>query len=449
MAKHTPTSPQSTEPDVLLSQAMESDVSNVEKIDGEKNDIQPTQEDSVNTVETLTTEQEKISPTKQEEYNVKNETNTETVIIKKSGTGIALLALLIALGLGGTGYYFGQQQIDDFQQKITALEQKLADQPVITSVEPVNFDTERQQLTELIAANKTTQEKLHLVEQELSIKQQTLSSLQNQINSINSQAKPQQPNDWLLSEADFLLNNALRKLILDNDIDTALALLKLADEALEKTTDPRVVSVRTALNADLKQLLSISSVDQNAVMQRLSQLTNQLDELEVLNVNFEANTENTKLTNSLDDWKENAEKSAVSFLNHFIRIKPRSINDKALLAPNQDIYLRENIRLRLQIAILAVPRQQDELYKQSLDAVASWIRSYFNTQTQGVQDFLKSIDELAEQSIYIDVPNQLTSLNALDKLLERQSQAVQKIEISVDKALHDSPAQPSEPTTQQ
>ena len=56
-------------------------------------------------------------------------------------------------------------------------------------------------------------------------------------------------------------------------------------------------------------------------------------------------------------------KSATSFLNHFIRISPKHGADrKELLAPNQDIYLRENIRLRLQLAIMAVPRQQNELY---------------------------------------------------------------------------------------
>ncbi len=106
-----------------------------------------------------------------------------------------------------------------------------------------------------------------------------------------------------------------------------------------------------------------------------------------------------------------------------------------LLAPNQDIYLRENIRLRLQIAIMAVPRQQDELYKQSLETVASWIRSYFDTNSEVAQNFLKTLDELAEQSIYVDVPSQLQSLNALDKLLDRPSQDVKKIELSVDKAL--------------
>lgn len=42
---------------------------------------------------------------------------TQTVV-KKSGTGLSLLAILIALGVGGAGYYFGQQQVDEFQQKI-------------------------------------------------------------------------------------------------------------------------------------------------------------------------------------------------------------------------------------------------------------------------------------------------------------------------------------------
>lgn len=131
------------------------------------------------------------------------------------------------------------------------------------------------------------------------------------------------------------------------------------------------------------------------------------------------------------------------FLNHFIRITPKKADNKALLAPNQDIYLRENIRLRLQIAILAVPRQQDDLYKQSLETVASWIRTYFDTNTEVAQNFLKTLDELAEQSIYVDVPTQLSSLNALDKLLDKQPQEVQKITLSVDKDLTNADDKPA------
>ena len=359
----------------------------------------------------------------------------ETVVVKKGGSALGLLAILLALGLGGAGYYFGQLQVEEIQQKLTALAGKVQQSVPTVVAEGQNFEAERAQLQQLIAFSQTASEQIGALHQEIAVKEQSLSALKQEVQRLANQAKAEQPNDWLLTEADFLLNNALRKLVLDNDVDTSIALLKVADETLSKVALPEVASVRNAIHADLKNLLSLNNVDQNAIMQDLSELANNVDELTVLNVNFDEDPNNDKLTDSLDDWKENAEKSAVSFLNHFIRVTPKKANDKALLAPNQDIYLRENIRLRLQIAILSVPRQQDDLYKQSLQTVASWIRTYFDTNTDVAQNFLKNLDELAEQSIYVDVPTQLSGLNALDKLLNKPTQEVQKITLSVDKEL--------------
>ena len=363
---------------------------------------------------------------------------TQTVV-KKSGTGLSLLAILIALGVGGAGYYFGQQQVDEFQQKLTALEAQINNKTVVSApAQDVKFDTT--QLAQLESANKVTQDKIAQVEELINAKSHELVGLQSQINKVSAQANALQPTDWLFSEADFLLNNALRKLVLDNDVDTAVSLLKLADETLAKVNNSQSAAIRSAINQDLKQLLSVAGVDQNAVMQKLSQLANTVDELPVLDVNFGDDQNATKLSDSLSDWAENAEKSATSFLNHFIRISPKHGADrKELLAPNQDIYLRENIRLRLQLAIMAVPRQQNELYKQSLEAVASWIRSYFDTNAEVTQSFLKSVDELSELSIYVDVPSQLQSLSMLDKYLNRTPLDVQKVEIEAEKAVDNSP----------
>ena len=363
---------------------------------------------------------------------------TQTVV-KKSGTGLSLLAILIALGVGGAGYYFGQQKVDEFQQKLTALEAQINNKTVVSApAQEVKFDTT--QLAQLESANKATQNKIAQVEELINAKSHELAGLQSQINKVSAQANAQQPTDWLFSEADFLLNNALRKLVLDNDVDTAVSLLKLADETLAKVNNSQSAAIRSAINQDLKQLLSVVGVDQNAVMQKLSQLANTVDELPVLDVNFGDDQNATKLSDSLSDWAENAEKSATSFLNHFIRISPKHGADrKELLAPNQDIYLRENIRLRLQLAIMAVPRQQNELYKQSLEAVASWIRSYFDTNAEVTQSFLKSVDELSEVSIYVDVPSQLQSLSMLDKYLNRTPLDVQKVEIEAEKAVDNSP----------
>ena len=366
---------------------------------------------------------------------------TETIqpvpqtIVKKTGTALSLLAILIALGVGGAGYYFGQQQVAEIQQKLTALES----QSGVAVSAPVSDNSG--QVTQLEQGLKTAQDKVEQLEQLVAGKTSEIATLQAQVKQVSQLAGAQQPSDWLFSEADFLLNNALRKLVLDNDVDTAISLLKLADETLVKVNNSQANAIRTAINQDLKQLLSLSSVDQNAVMQKLSQLANTVDELQALNVNFDETPEKSgKLSDDIADWQQNVEKSATSFLNHFIRISPKqSADKKELLAPNQDIYLRENIRLRLQLAIMAVPRQQDELYKQSLDAVASWVRSYFDTNAEVTQNFLKSVDELADSSIYVDVPGQLQSLTLLDKYLNRAPLDVQKVEIEADKAIETMP----------
>lgn len=356
-------------------------------------------------------------------------------IVKKTGTALSLLAILVALSIGGAGYYFGQQQIAEIQQKLTALENQTGAN--LSS----NNTNNNKRLTQLEQSLKTAQENIVQLEQLIVSKTGEITSLQTQMKQVSQLPIAQQPSDWLFSEADFLLNNALRKLVLDNDVDTAVSLLKLADETLVKVNNSQANEIRSAINQDLKQLLSLSSVDQSAIMQKLSQLANTVDELQALNVNFdETSKNNDKLSNNITDWQQNIEKSATSFLNHFIRISPKqNSNKKELLAPNQDIYLRENIRLRLQLAIMAVPRQQNELYKQSLEAVSSWVRSYFDTNAEVTQNFLKLVDGLTDTSIYVDVPEQLKSLTLLDKYLNRTALDLQKVEIEADKAIDTMP----------
>lgn len=377
--------------------------------------------DSVNDTETVITT---IQSTKPE--------NTTPVVVKKGGSALALLALLVALGIGGTGYYFGQHKLDEIQQKLTALQTQANNENV---AQIPNLEQERTQLTQINQNYQKAQEQITQLTQTLASKVGLIDNLQTDVNQLKVNNKTNS-NDWLFSEADYLLNSASYKLIVDNDVDTSIVLLRLADETLQKASDTRVTPVRVAISQDLKQLLAVNNVDQNAIMLRLSQLANSLEELTVLDVNLSSKTPSDTPTDSLSDWQSNVKKSASSFLNHFIRITPRESKDKVLLAPNQDLYLRENIRLRLQIAILAVPRQQEELYKQSLEMVSSWVRSYFDMSSVETQNFLTSVDELLDQSIYVDTPDQLNSLKILDTLLQRQRIEINKITLNADKALN-------------
>ena len=206
----------------------------------------------------------------------------QQTIVKKNGTALSLLAILIALGVGGAGYYIGQQQVTDFQKKLIVLENQVGE-----SASRVTANEKNEQVSQLESGLKAMQEKVIQLEEFNKSKTEEITTLQAQIKQVSQLASAQQPNDWLFSEVDFLLNNALRKLILDNDVDTAISLLKLADETLVKINNTQANSVRNAINQDLKKLLSLSSVDQNSVMQKLSQLANTVDELQVLNVNFD------------------------------------------------------------------------------------------------------------------------------------------------------------------
>ncbi len=358
-----------------------------------------------------------------------------------SGKGIALLALLIALGIGGAGYYFGSQKLSTVEQQIAALAGKQSQQAAQTAVELPSFEAEKAQLAELQTQYQQSLTKISTLEREQAAYTQKINSLQQQLQQLGSVPKAE-PTVWLLADADFLLNNALRKMVLDNDLDATKSLLNEADNVLSQVSDSNVLPVRDAIKADLNQLASLNDVDQNSFMQRLGQLANRVDDMPLLDHTGGEPMEETDVSDSITDWQQNIEKSANSFLNHFIRISDKnSVQDKVFIAPNQEVYLRENIRLRLQIAILAVPRQQNELYKQSLEAVGTWVRSYFDVQNDNVKAFLKELDDLAEQSIYIDAPTQLQSLILLEKQLNKTPKVVEKVDIEAETALPTPPAE--------
>ncbi|KAE9540639.1 HemX protein [Ursidibacter maritimus] len=360
---------------------------------------------------------------------------------KSGGKAIAILALLIALGIGGAGHFFANKKFSEVEAQIEALKQQVANVSVTsssstqTAVELPNFEAEKAQLAQLTNDYQKSLEKIAQLEHEQSNYAQQINGLQLQLKKIGSTPKAD-TSAWLLSDADFLLNNALRKMVLDNDIDTAKNLLVEADNALSQVTSGNVQAVRDAIKADLKQIASVNKVDQNNLMQRLANLANKVDDMPMLDNDSFSSQDNGEVSDSLADWQKNIEKSADSFLSHFIRVSDKNkANEKAFIAPNQEIYLRENIRLRLQIAILAVPRQQNELYKQSLEAVGTWVRSYFDVQNNNVKQFLKEIDDLIEQSIYIDAPNGLQSLSLLEQALNKTPEPVQKIQLDADKTL--------------
>lgn len=332
-----------------------------------------------------------------------------TTLRKKQRTAPVLgaIAIVLVIALGAGLYYHGHQQ---------SLAQAASNEALSAQLDALqkSQQQDKQQIAALHAQQDKTQQAAD--RQQASYGRQ-LNELQDKVASISgSDAKT-----WLLAQADYLVKLAGRKLWSDQDVTTAAALLKSADASLADMNDPSLIDVRRALNEDVGGLSAVAQVDFDGIILKLNQLSNQVDNLRLADNDTDdspMDNDSSSLSGSMTEWRQNLTKSWHNFMDDFITIRRRDSSAEPLLAPNQDVYLRENIRSRLLIAAQAVPRHQDEVYKQSLESVSTWVRAYFDTSDPSTKAFLEELDNLSQQSISMDVPDELKSQPLLEKLMQ-------------------------------
>ncbi|WP_446028763.1 uroporphyrinogen-III C-methyltransferase [Lelliottia amnigena] len=337
---------------------------------------------------------------------------TEKTVEKKNGnnkTSLALSAIAIAIALAaGVGLY-GVVKKQATNQSATS--DALVNQ--ITALQKAQ-ETQKAELESVIKQQSTQLAEANTKQEELT---KQLGEVQEKVATISgTDAKT-----WLLSQADFLVKLAGRKLWSDQDVTTAAALLKSADASLADMNDPSLITARRAIIEDIASLGAVSQVDYDGIILKVNQLSNQIDNLRLADNNDDdtpMDSDGTELSSSLREWRINLQKSWQNFMDSFITVRRRDETAVPLLAPNQDVYLRENIRSRLLVAAQAVPRHQEETYKQALDNVSTWVRAYYDTSDATTTAFLDDVDKLSQQNITMNVPDQLESQPILEKLMQ-------------------------------
>ncbi|MCF6691344.1 uroporphyrinogen-III C-methyltransferase [Raoultella terrigena] len=358
------------------------------------------------------TEQQNQSAVVEETREAVEKTPQPEKIGKEKGgnkTSLVLSAVAIAIALAaGVGLYsVHKQQLSRQNAASSALAAQIA--ALQKSQEGQKTELEgiiRQQADQLTAAKS---------QQDALAKQ--LEEVQQKVTVISgSDAKT-----WLLAQADFLVKVAGRKLWSDQDVTTAAALLKSADASLADMNDPSLIGARRAITDDIASLSAVSQVDYDGIILKVNQLANQIDNLRLADNNDDdspMDSDSEELSSSIGEWRINLQKSWQSFMDSFITIRRRDETAVPLLAPNQDVYLRENIRSRLLVAAQAVPRHQEETYKQALENVSTWVRAYYDTDDATTKAFLEEVDKLSQQSITMSVPENLQSQAILEKLMQ-------------------------------
>lgn len=358
------------------------------------------------------TEHEKSSAVVEETNEAVDTTPQPETTEKKHGsnkTSLALSAIAIAIALAaGIGLYG--------LVKKQATNQTAASDALVTQVTALQ-QAQQTQKAELDAVIKQQAAQLADANRQQAELTKQLDEMQQKVATISgTDAKT-----WLLAQADFLVKLAGRKLWSDQDVTTAAALLKSADASLGDMNDPSLITARRALTEDIASLATVSQVDYDGIILKVNQLSNQIDNLRLADNNDDdspMDSDSGELSSSLSEWRINLQKSWQNFMDSFITVRRRDETAVPLLAPNQDVYLRENLRSRLLVAAQAVPRHQEETYKQALDNVSTWVRAYYDTDDATTTAFLEDVDKLSQQNITMNVPDKLASQPILEKLMQ-------------------------------
>lgn len=344
--------------------------------------------------------------TEQQESQVKPQP-TAAVNGSKSRSGAVLggVAILLALGLTGGLYLHGHKNAVAQQAELAQLKQQLAS--ALSKIDQTSSKDAEQ-----LAALDQTQQRL----------QGEMQGLQNRVLDLNDK----RPNDWMLAESEYLVRMAGRKLWLEHDLVSAITLLGNADERIAALNDPSLMPIRKALAEDIAKLKGMPRIDREGLTLKLTALSDQIELLPLSTVSMpEAKAEpDQAVSTNPDEWESNLKKNWVKFTENFVTIRRRDGAVEALLSPQQEIFLRENLKTKLLQAQLSVYREQQALYEDSLDKAQRWLTQYFDTDNSATRYMQGEIDKLKGEQIQIDYPAQFKTQAMLEQVLTERLQRI-------------------------
>ncbi len=236
--------------------------------------------------------------------------------------------------------------------------------------------------------------------------------------------------DWEIAEIQQLLTNAGQQLQLTGNVQVALAALQSADTRLARTDKPQYNLLRRAIARDIARMKAVPDTDLTGAAIKLDEAINQIDALPLLS--SERMLERSEAEARKDAAKDakGAAAAAPAAGNWFARtwdyvrdelasvIRVRRVDDAQalLLSGDQGWFLRENVKLRLLNARLALLSRNEPVFRNDLTAAQTMIARYFDTKSRRVQGVLTLLKQAQAGAVTVQLPTMSESLGALRAL---------------------------------
>ncbi len=220
--------------------------------------------------------------------------------------------------------------------------------------------------------------------------------------------------EWSLTEIEQILSIAAQQLQLAGNVPAALTALQAADNRLQRIDKPQLAPLRKVIDQDIQTLKAMPFIDLVGMTVKLDNLIAAVDNLPLLSEaraiqQDDAVQEPKPNTSAWSRWSGGIWQE----IRQLVRIQNLESTDVPLLSPNQTFFLRENLRLRLLTARLALLRYDETTYKTDLKAARDWLNRYFDTANRNVRSDDALLRQLIESSISIKIPDISGSMDAV------------------------------------
>lgn len=236
--------------------------------------------------------------------------------------------------------------------------------------------------------------------------------------------------DRLLAEIEQGVAIAAQQLQLAGNVEAALIALSGAEARLAKSAQPQFLSLRKLIARDIERLKALPGADVSGIALKLDALQNAVPQLPLAFEQRPAEPprkqpERPKAPSEKvqPPATEPAAPPAPSFdwqvlvrdwlgdlwqeLRQLVRIERIDRPDPGLLSPRETFFLRENLRLRLLSARLALLARDGRSFQSDLRQADAWLGQYFDVKAPVVQEAQATLKSLAR----LDVMREPVELN--------------------------------------
>ena len=221
--------------------------------------------------------------------------------------------------------------------------------------------------------------------------------------------------DRVLAEVEQAVVIAAQQLQLAGNVQAALFALQTADARLGSIDRPLWLPLRKAIASDLDALKALPQVDAAGISLRLETLIGRLDSLPLA---FEAKPRaSTPPVGAAEPtWAKRLWLDFWAEFSQLVRVERMDRPDPALLAPSNAVFLRENLKLRLMNARLALLSRDGNTFREDVRICADWLERYFDVHNAAVAAALADLVEIQKTPVGVDLPNLQATQTALRSL---------------------------------